>query len=322
MALSGSDVDRPLYGRGPSPGLRFTLYAIVSIVLMYYDRHGQLVQRFRYGLQAMVYPVQVAVGSPEQGWRAISDSFQTRRALRAENAQLRAELRDAQLATMRQAALEQENAQLRNLRASLPPLISHWQLAQIIDAQTDPLRQRLVIDKGARDGVVANQAVVDSHGILGQVERVGPFSAEVILVTDPEGAIPVQVLRNGLRTIAVGGGTDGEIVLPYLASNADIKSGDLLVTSGLGGVFPAGFPVGRVMGAPRDSSQQPAPALALAPAQVRAQPVADIERDREVALLQFSADNPAAPARNPPIGAPPPSKSRPKARPPAAQEDE
>ncbi|HWG77223.1 MAG TPA: rod shape-determining protein MreC [Steroidobacteraceae bacterium] len=316
MALSGSDVDRPLYGRGPSPGLRFTLYAIVSIVLMYYDRHGQLVQRFRYGLQAMVYPVQVAVGSPEQGWRAISDSFQTRRALRAENAQLRAELRDAQLATMRQAALEQENAQLRNLRASLPPLISHWQLAQIIDVQTDPLRERLVIDKGAREGVRADQAVVDSHGILGQVERVGPFSAEVILVTDPEGAIPVQVLRNGLRTIAVGGGTDGEIVLPYLASNADIKSGDLLVTSGLGGVFPAGFPVGRVMGVRRDSSQLPA--------QVRAQPVADIERDREVALLQFSADNPSAPAPNPPIAPVPAAKSKSKSKPhpPADQQDE
>ncbi|HTT06133.1 MAG TPA: rod shape-determining protein MreC [Steroidobacteraceae bacterium] len=314
MAVSGSDVDRPLYGRGPSPGLRFTLYALLSIILMYYDRHGQVVQRIRYALQAMVYPVEVAVGSPAQAWRALNDSVESRRALRAENAQLRAQLRDAQLATMRQAALEQENAQLRDLRASLPPLIRHWQLAQIIDVQTDPLRQRLVIDKGAREGVVANQAVVDSHGILGQVERVGPFSAEVILVTDPEGAIPVQVLRNGLRTIAVGSGTDGEIVLPYLASNADIKSGDLLVTSGLGGVFPAGFPVGRVMGVRRESSQLPA--------QVRAQPVADIERDREVALLQFSSDNPAAPAPHPAIAPAPAAKPKARLRPPVDLRDE
>jgi rod shape-determining protein MreC len=262
----------------------------------------------------MVYPVQVAVGSPQQAYRSITDSFQTRRSLRAENAQLRGALREAQLATMRQAALEQENAQLRDLRASLPPLIRHWQLAQIIDVQTDPLRQRLVIDKGARAGVFANQAVVDSHGILGQVERVGPFSAEVILVTDPEGAIPVQVLRNGLRTIAVGSGTDGEIVLPYLASNADIKSGDLLVTSGLGGVFPAGFPVGRVMGVRQENSQLPA--------QVRAQPVADIERDREVALLQFSTDHPAAPAPNPSIAPATAPKSKPKPKTPAGQGDE
>ncbi len=103
---------------------------------------------------------------------------------------------------MRQAALEQENAQLRGLRASLPPLIKHWQLAQIISVETDPLRQRVVIDKGAHDGVLANQAVVDGSGILGQVARVGPWSAEVILVTDPEHAIPVQVTRNSLRTIA------------------------------------------------------------------------------------------------------------------------
>ncbi len=313
MAVSGSDVDRPLYGRGPSPGLRFTLYALLSIILMYYDRHGQVVQRIRYALQAMVYPVQVAVGSPAQAWRAINDGVESRSVLRAENAQLRAQLRDAQLATRRQAALEQENAQLRDLRASLPHLIHHWQLAQIIDVQTDPLRQRLVIDKGAREGVRANQAVVDSHGIIGQVERVGPFSAEVILVTDPEGAIPVQVLRNGLRTIAVGSGTDGEIVLPYLASNADIKSGDLLVSSGLGGVFPAGFPVGRVTGVPRDSSQLPT--------QVRAQPVADIERDREVILLQFSSDNPAAPAPHPAIAPPPAAKSKPKLRPPMDRPD-
>jgi rod shape-determining protein MreC len=314
MAISGSDVDRPLYGRGPSPGLRFTLFAILSIVLMYYDRHGHLVQRLRYAMQAAVYPVQVAVGSPQQLFRALSDGLQTRRALRAENTQLRSQLHDLQLSTLRQAALEQENAQLRELRASLPPLIRHWQLAQIIDVETDPLRQRIVIDKGAHDGVAVNQAVVDGHGILGQVERVGPFSAEVILVTDPEGAIPVQVLRDGLRTIAVGGGTDGEIVLPYLASNADIRSADLLVTSGLGGVFPAGFPVGRVMGVSRESSQLPA--------QVRAQPVADIERDREVILLQFSRDNPAAPAPNPAIAPLPASKPKPASKPSPDAPDE
>lgn len=311
MAALDGGLDRPLYGRGPSPGLRFTLYAILSIVLMYYDRHGQLVHRIRYALQAVTYPIQVAVGSPSVAWQWLTESFQARDTLRAENAQLREQLRELELKSMRQDALEQENAQLRDLRASLPPLIQHWQLAQIIDVETDPLRQRIVIDKGARDGVHVNQAVVDAHGVLGETERVGPWSAEVLLVTDPEGAIPVQVARNGLRSIAVGGGSDGELVLPYLASNADIKSGDLLVTSGLGGVYPAGFPVGRVIGVRRDSSELPT--------QVRAAPVADMERDREVLLLQFSADNPAAPAPNPPIAAAPTpkAKAKPKKQAPA-----
>jgi len=294
--VAGSDLDRPLYGRGPSAGLRFTLYAILSILLMYYDRHGQLVHRLRYGMAAVVYPVQVAVGSPSLAWHWLTANLQSSAELRAENARLRNEVRELALKSLRQDALERENAQLRELRAALPPLIRHWQLAQIINVETDPLRQRVVIDKGARDGVHVNQAVVDSHGILGQVARVGPWSAEVILVTDPEDAIPVQVTRNSLRTIAVGGGSDGELVLPYLAANADIRSDDLLVSSGLGGVYPAGFPVARVIGVRRESSQLPA--------QVRAAPVADVERDREVILLQFSADNPAAPAPNPPIAPP------------------
>ncbi len=311
--MAGSDLDRPLYGRGPSPGLRFTVCAILSILLMYYDRHGQLVHRIRYGLEAVVYPVQVAVGSPSVAWHWLTDSLQTSADLRAENAQLQGEVRELALRSMRQDALEQENAQLRELRASLPPLIKHWQLAQIIDVETDPLRQRVVIDKGSHEGVHVNQAVVDSHGILGQVARVGPLSAEVILVTDPEDAIPVQLTRNSLRTIAVGGGNDGELVLPYLAANADIRADDLLVSSGLGGVYPAGFPVARVIGVRRESAQLPA--------QVRAAPVADVTRDREVILLEFSADNPAAPAPNPPIA--PASAPKPKLAPkPTEPEDE
>jgi rod shape-determining protein MreC len=308
-----ADLDRPLYGRGPSAGLRFTICAILSTVLMYYDRHGQLVQRIRYAMQAAVYPLQVAVGSPGTAWHWLTQSFETRSTLQAENAQLREQLRVLELKSMRQDALEQENAQLRDLRASLPPLIRQWQLAQIIDVETDPLRQRVVIDKGSHDGVRLHQVVVDGHGILGQIDRLGPWSAEVILVTDPEDAIPVQVTRNSLRTIALGSGNDGEVVLPYLASNADIKRGDLLVTSGLGGVFPAGFPVGRVIGVRRESSQLPA--------QVRAAPVADVERDREVILLQFSADNPAAPTPNPPI-APAPAPKPKATRKPAPTDDE
>jgi len=307
MAVFGSDLDRPLYGRAPSPGLRFTVCVILSIALMYYDRHGQLVQRLRFALDAAVYPLQVAVGSPSRAWHWLTDNLQTRAALQAENLQLQTQLRQLELRSMRQAALEQENAQLRELRASLPPLIQHWQLAQIIAVQTDPLRQLIVIDKGTHDGVRPHQVVVDAHGILGQVERVGPLSAEIILVTDPEHAIPVQVTRNSLRTIAIGGGSDGELVLPYLASNADIRSGDLLVSSGLGGVFPAGFPVARVIGVRRESAQLPA--------QVRAAPVASVDRDREVILLTFSADNPAAPAPNPPIAPAPRPKAKSTAKP-------
>jgi rod shape-determining protein MreC len=293
VAVFGTDVDRPLYGRGPSVGLRLTAYVILSIALMYYDQHGHWVQRLHYALDAVAYPVQVAVSSPRAAWNWVTQSFQSHGALQAENQRLNDRVLALELSVVRQEALEKENAELRGLRAALPPFIKKWQLAEIISVETNPLRQRVVINKGAADGVVVNQAVVDGSGILGQVARVGPWSAEVILVTDPEHAIPVEVTRNSLRSIAVGSGNTGELLLPYLAVNSDIKSGDLLLSSGLGGVFPSGLPVARISGIRRESNQLLA--------QVRAQPLAHVERDREVVLLQIESSHPAAPAPTPPI---------------------
>jgi rod shape-determining protein MreC len=307
MAVFGSAVDRPLYGRGASPGLRLIGYALLAVFLMYYDEHGHWVQRLRYALEAAALPVQQVVNSPGLGWRLLSDSLRSSASLRAQNQQLREHERELELSLMREAALEQENAELRGLRAALPPLIKHWQLAEIISVETDPLRQRIVINKGGRDGVEVNEAVVDANGILGQVARIGPWSAEVILATDPEHAIPVELTRNSLRSIAVGAGGSGELVLPYLAVNSDVKSGDLLVSSGLGGVFPAGLPVARISGVRRDSNQLLA--------QVRAQPLASVDRDREVILLQFEAGNPAAPAPEPAIAPAPVVPPKPAARP-------
>src|SRR6202162_527959 len=304
MAVFGTEVDRPLYGRGPSPGLRFTVYAVLAIVLMYYDQHGHWEQRLRYALEAAAYPVQVVVNSPSAAWSALTENYQSRELLRAENERLRAHERELELQLMRESALEQENAELRGLQAALPPpLIKHALLAEIISVETNPLRQRVVINKGARDGVKLNQAVVDGNGILGQVGRLGPWSAEIILVTDPEHAIPVQITRNSLRSIAVGSGNSGELLLPYLAINSDVKSGDLLVSSGLGGVFPAGLPVATITGVRREANQLLA--------QVRAQPVATVERDREVVLLDFEPSHPAAPAPNPPIAPVPAAPAKP-----------
>ena len=149
MAVFGTDVDRPLYGRGPSAGLRFTVYAILSIVLMYYDQHGHWVQRLHFALEAAAYPVQVAVSSPRAAWNWLTQSLQTRDALRAENERLHDQVLALEMSVVRQDALEQENAELRGLRAALPPFIKKWQLAEIISVETNPLRQRIVINKGA-----------------------------------------------------------------------------------------------------------------------------------------------------------------------------
>ena len=303
VAGFGTSIGRPIYARGPSPGLRFTVYAVLSLALMHLDQRAHWSERLRYGLEAAAYPVQVAVNSPLAAWHWLTDSFSTRSMLRAQNQQLHIQIQALQLAMLRQQALEQENAQLRELHAALPPLIRKWLVAEVIGVDSGILRQRLIINKGKHQGVQLNEPVVDSAGILGQVAHIGPWSSEVILITDPEHAIPVQVARNGLRTIAVGSGNSDELLLPYLAVNSDVKSGDLLTSSGLGGVFPAGYPVGHITGVRREANQLLA--------QVRAEPQARVARTREVMLIEFDPGNPAAPP-------PPEAQSEASSPPPAA----
>ncbi|HWZ64967.1 MAG TPA: rod shape-determining protein MreC [Steroidobacteraceae bacterium] len=288
MAAFGTAAGRPLQGRGGSPGFRFTLYALFSVVIMYLDQRAHYLEHVRYVLQAAVYPLQVAVNSPPTAWRWFRESVQTREQLRAENARLRNEQRNLELLAMRYDALARENGELRGLRDALPPVAERWLPAEIINIQQSTLRHRLLIDRGATNGVFKGQAVLDDRGLIGQTTHVGPWSAEVILITDPEHAVPVRVERTGLRTIAVGGGDASSLALPYLPQNADIRVGDLLLTSGLGGVFPEGYPVAKVTEVHRDAVQPLA--------QVRAAALSHIDGDTEVMLVWFREGHPAAPA--------------------------
>lgn len=271
--------------RGPSPGFRFTVYALFAVTLMYLDQRGQWLGEVRYVLQAAAYPVQLAVSSPSAAWRWLQDAARTRDALRAENEQLRALQRELELRTLRYQALARENAELRGLRDALPPVAEKWLVAEVINVAPNTFRHSVLINRGTRNGVFKGQAVLDDQGLIGQTAHVGPWSAEVILITDQEHALPVQIERTGLRTIAVGTGEG--LALPYLPANADVEVGDLLVTSGLGGVFPHGYPVGRISAISRESVQPLA--------QVRAAPLARINRAREVMLVWFRDAHPAAP---------------------------
>jgi rod shape-determining protein MreC len=286
VAAFGTVTGRPQV-RGGSPGLRFTFYAMLSVVVMYLDQRQHYIDQVRYALQAAAYPIQLAVNSPPAAWRWVHQTLKTREALESENARLRAAQRELQLREMRYEALERENGELRGLAAALPPVADRWLPAEIVNVQLSSLRQRLLIDRGEVNGVFKGQAVLDEHGLIGQTTHVGPWSAEVILITDPEHAVPVRIERTGLRTIAVGAADTTSLALPYLPANADIHRGDLLVTSGLGGVFPEGYPVARVTEVHRDAVQPLA--------QVRAAPLAQVDTDTEVMLVWFRADHPAAP---------------------------
>jgi len=275
-------------GRGPSFGFRFFCYALLSVVLMYYDRHGGFLDTARYGLQAAIYPLQLAVNSPSAAWNWLEESFTTREKLQGQVDQLRNELRAQQLVTMRQAALERENATLRGLNAALPDVIDRRLIGEVISVELSNLRQRLLVNRGGTHGVYKAQPVVTGDGVLGQVFRTGPFSSEIILITDAEHALPVQVVRSGVRTIALGTGRSTSLELPFVPKNYDVKVGDLLVTSGLGRVFPFGLPVGRV------TKVELSPTESLA--QIHAVPLAGIENDREVLFIWERPNHPAATA--------------------------
>jgi rod shape-determining protein MreC len=279
--------NQSLPGRGPTPGLRFIGYAVLAITLMFVDRREGWMEQVRFALQTAMYPLQLAVSSPGTAWGWIRESSRTRERLREENTDLRTRLRDLELRTMRYEALSQENATLRGLRTALPPVAEKWLIAEIVQ-EPDSRRPRLLINRGSSNGVFKGQAVMDDYGIIGQTTHVGPWSAEVILITDPEHAIPVQVERTGVRTIALG--TGGSLGLSYLPANADLKVGDVLLTSGMGGVFPQGYPLGKVTELNRE---------AVRPVErFRAEPLARINSSREVMLVWFREAHPAAPVRD------------------------
>jgi rod shape-determining protein MreC len=311
MAVFGSGGSRSFGGRGPSFGFRFFCYALLSVGLMFYDRRGGWLDTARYGLQAAVYPLQLAVNSPSAAWRWLQENFATRESLQQEVDALRLQLRDQQLITMRQAALQQENATLRGLNDAMPEVIEKRLIGEVISVEVSQLRQRLLINRGGNSGVYRSQPVITGDGIIGQVFRTGPFSSEIILITDAEHALPVQVLRSGVRTIALGTGRSTALELPYVPQNYDVKVGDLLVTSGLGQVFPYGLPVARVTRVDRDPTQPLA--------QITAAPLARIEADREVLFIWARPGHPASPATPEQLEPPKPApKPAPRPRKPAA----
>lgn len=292
-------------GRTTGLLLRCILYSLLALGLIIFDKRYDHLGEIRRFLSVIAYPVQVAVASPFAGWDWFRESVSSRGTLRADKAKLEAELRLANFRLQRYEALEAETQRLRALRENTTEIANRFIIGNIMDLDIDAFRERVMVDKGARDGVFVGQAVLDAGGVFGQVARVEELTSEVIPVSDATHAIPVQVNRNGLRTIAVGTGDMSRLKLPYLSTSADVVAGDLLVTSGLGGGFPAGYPVGTVAEVKRD------PAQSLADVEVR--PAAALDRSREVMFVWLK---PSAPAD---AQAPTATKVTPNATQPAAQ---
>jgi len=265
-------------GRTSGLLLRCVLYSLLALGLIIFDKRYDHLGRIRRALSFVAYPVQLAVASPFEGWHWFRENVSNRDSLRADKAKLEADLRVAQFRLQRYEALEAESQRLRALRENTAGVAAdRFIIGDIMDVDLDAFRERVLVDKGASQGIFVGQPVLDSGGVFGQVARVEQYTSEVILVSDSAHAIPVQINRTGLRTVAVGTGDLSRLKLPYLPTSADVQVGDLLVTSGLGGGFPVGYPVGTVARVRRD------PAQSLAEVDVR--PAAALDRSRELMFV-------------------------------------
>jgi len=266
-----------MFLRGPSLGTRIVLLGIFSVLLMYLDHRENHLGAVRSALSVAVYPVRVAVDLPSRGLGWLAETLSGRGRLLDENRRLREERLEFLARLQRMEALQAENTRLRALLDSAPRVADRVLVANILSMDLDPFQHRLIIDRGGSDGAYVGQAMLDAGGIVGQITRVEPYTSEAILISDPGHATPVEVNRNGLRTIALGTGDSSRIVLPFLPNNADVQVDDLLVSSGLGGAFPPGYPVGRVIQVERMPGEPFA--------SITAEPTGALNREREVLLV-------------------------------------
>jgi rod shape-determining protein MreC len=252
-------------------------FVVLSIVLMTVDHKKNHLESVRSILSTLVYPLQYVVNLPLAATHWLSESVVTRQKLMDENTRLNEEHLKLNSRLQRFAILEEENKRLRELLESSVELRERVLVAELIEVELEPYRQQIVINKGLNQGAYDGQPIVDAGGIMGQIIHVGPFSSTVLLITDPTHALPVQINRNGLRAIAVGRGQNGVLSLQHLPTNADIREGDLIVSSGLGHRFPRGYPVGTIS------------EIALIPgepfAEVSVMPSAKLGSSREVLLV-------------------------------------
>jgi len=219
---------------------------VLSFLLISIDHNHAHLSRIRSTLSVLVYPVQYVVNLPFVLAADFAEGLRARVHLVTENERLHDENRLLAARTQRYEALEQENRRLRKLLDSSTALDHEVVVADVLAVETSPTAREIVLNKGTNHGVYVGQPMLDAAGVIGQVSRVGPFSSTGLLITDTRHALPVMLNRSGLRAIAVGGDKPDELALSFVALNADIKQGDLVVTSGLERRFPSGYPVGRV----------------------------------------------------------------------------
>ncbi len=278
----------PLFKQGASARVKMMVFACISIALLFADSRIGVLAMVRTAAATVLYPLQMAALLPRDAIYGVGDYFSTLSSLEKQVRDLKTQqIVSAQ--ALQQAQLQSaENAQLRRLMDARQQLPVKSQLAEILYDARDVNSRKIILDRGTRHEVTLGLPVIDNQGVVGQVTRVFPFTSEVTLLSDKEQAIPVQLLRNGLRSVAYGRGKAGNLELRFTAPNADIQVGDIVVTSGLDGVYPAGLAVARVTQVENNAGGSFGGVIC--------QPLAGIANNKQLLILMSTPEMPPRPA--------------------------
>lgn len=294
-AFEPSSRIRYLFAIKPAEVLRLGFWVALSIAMMTVDHRYRALNGLRDILTTVAYPLHALMQLPTDTRNWMSENLAGRATLVEENARLREKQLFFNVQLQKLTILEAENRRLRSLLESAVNTPGRVLIAELLAVDFDPYRHHILLNRGRKHGIYAGQPVLDQHGVIGQIVQADPLTSTAILITDPNHALPIQLNRTGLRTLARGTGNFQELDLPHIPNNEDVKVGDLLVTSGLGGRFPRGYPVGTVTKVEFDPGSPFA--------RIIAKPIAQLDRIREVMLLESEPTTPVADA--PPADAAP-----------------
>ena len=268
--------------------MRLVFFVVLSILLLFVDARFKYLESTRTVISILVYPIQRLTTLPGVVWQEVGTYFETQSNLIDENTRLREQHSEDSARLNLLQVVQGENTQLHNLVDVAQRVQYPMQMAEIVYVERDIFKRKLFVSKGAKANVQLGQVVMDDVGIVGQVTRVYPWLSEVTLVTDKDHAVPVQVLRNGIRAVVFGSGDINELALRYMPVSSDIQAGDVLVTSGIDGTYPEGLPVAKVVKIERD------PAYPFA--RIVCMPMAGVDRHRYLLIVSGSPELPPRPA--------------------------
>jgi len=280
------------FNRGPSPMVRLVFFAVLSMLLLFVDVRYRYLESTRSALSILVSPIQRVAAWPGLLWQQLGDFYITQSKqhdLITANEELNKQHQYDAAQLLQLQTLQAENQQLRKL-VDLPLRAEYsTQMVEVSYAERDVFRRRLLVNKGENANIMLGQVVMDDAGIVGQITRVYPWLSEVTLITEKDHAVPIQVLRNGLRAIVFGSGDTSQLSLRYMPVGADVQTDDILVTSGIDGTYPPGIPVAKVIKVERD------PAYPFA--SITCLPVAGVDNHRHLLVLSGIPGMPERPAQ-------------------------